>query len=100
MKHELSGTELVIVPDDPLAVATIKPLHDQMIHYFADPEKFQKLVIDLAGVKVIDSLGVNLLVGLYKECRKYGKAYQVSHCSQSIRRLFDLYKLTGYFGVE
>ena len=100
MKHELSGTELVIVPDDPLAVATIKPLHDRMLHYFADPGKFQKLVVDLADVKVIDSMGVNLLVGFFKECRKHGKAYRVSHCSLSIRRLFDLYKLTGYFGVE
>ena len=100
MKHEISGTDLVIIPDDPLAAATVKSLHEQMAQYFTDPGKFQKLVVDLSGVKVVDSLGVNLLVGLYKECRKHGKAYQVTHCSPPIRRLFDLYKLTGYFGVE
>ena len=100
MKHELSEAGLVLFPDDPLAAATLKPLQDQVAHYFADPGKFQKVVVDLSGVTVIDSLGVNLLVGLYKECRKHGKAYQVSHCSQPIRRLFGLYKLTGYFGIE
>ena len=100
MKQELMGTDLRITPEDPLAAATINPLHDQVVKLFADPSRFHTVVVDLSSVKVIDSLGVNLLVGLYKECRKHSKAYSVIGCNPAIKRLFDLYKLTTYFGIE
>jgi anti-anti-sigma factor len=100
MKHEFMGNDLLIIPDDPLAASTINPLHNQLLSFFSDPTRFQKVIVDLSGVQIIDSLGVNLLVGLYKECRKHGKAYIVTGCTPSIRRLFDLYKLTTYFGIE
>ncbi|OGV41252.1 MAG: hypothetical protein A2X46_01660 [Lentisphaerae bacterium GWF2_57_35] len=100
MKYEFAGTDLLIVPDNPLAAATINPLHKELTRLFADAGRFQNVVVDLSGVSILDSLGVNLLVGLYKECRKLNKPFRVTGCSPSIRRLFDLYKLTEYFGIE
>ncbi len=100
MKHELSNANLVVMPDDPLSAATVKEAFEEMQRLFAEPAAFQSLTVDLSAVKIIDSLGVNLLVGLYKEASKQSKAFKVIHCAQPIRRLFDLYKLSGYFALD
>lgn len=59
-----------------------------------------ELVVDLSVVEVVDSLGINLLVGFYKECKKMSRGFKVKGSSESIKRLFSLYNLSGYFNIS
>ncbi len=100
MKCEVKGDELVAEMDETLCAVNVKALYDEFKSWFSGAQNFTGLVVNLGRVTVIDSLGVNLLVGLYKECRKNNKVFRVIEPSPAIRRLFELYKLTAYFGIE
>lgn len=59
-----------------------------------------QIEVDLSGVETIDSQGLNLLIGLFQECKKKKWGFRVSNCSENVRWLFSIFKLTDVFGVN
>jgi anti-anti-sigma factor len=56
--------------------------------------------LNLENVKEIDSLGINLVVGLYKQISAQNQKFSVTNTSRAIRNLFQLFKLNAYFEVS
>jgi anti-anti-sigma factor len=57
------------------------------------------VVLDLSAVEQIDSLGITLVLGLFKSCQKGGAAFSVEGVSADLMRVFKLFNLTVYFPV-
>ncbi|MBP1628282.1 MAG: hypothetical protein H6Q00_2757 [Holophagaceae bacterium] len=55
--------------------------------------KPKKLVLDLTGVSQIDSLGITLILGLYKSCQRLGIPFAVEEAAPEILRLFKLFSI-------
>lgn len=91
---------VTIKMDCPLVAANTEKLLEQAKGIFDKPDAFKSVIIDLTHVEAIDSLGINMLVGLYKECQKHQKTFKVVGASQALKRLFEIFKLTSYFGIE
>jgi len=58
-----------------------------------------QIELNLSGVETIDSQGLNLLIGLFQECKKKKWGFRVTHCTENVRWLFSIFKLTEVFGV-
>jgi len=58
------------------------------------------VVMNLEQVDDIDSLGINFVVGIYKDLKEQGCGFAVTHTSGRIRNLFNLFKLSEYFEVD
>lgn len=58
------------------------------------------VVLDISKVNIIDSRGLNLLIGFYKECMKLNWPFRVVGSSKEIKRMFALLKLTERFGIQ
>lgn len=59
-----------------------------------------QIEVNLSGVDTIDSQGLNLLIGLFQECKRKKWGFRVSHCTENVRWLFSIFKLTEVFGVN
>lgn len=59
----------------------------------------EAVILDLMNVSEIDSMGINLVVGLYKQSISMQKKFFVTNVSRPILNLFNLFKLTSYFEV-
>ncbi len=59
----------------------------------------QPVVLDLSAVKLIDSPGVALCVGLFKECKTKGSAFSID-ASPDLYRFFKLFKLTKVIEIR
>lgn len=57
------------------------------------------LIIDLSKCKIIDSQGLNLLIGLYKEAVNKQCKFKVTGASTANLRLFSIFKLKERFGI-
>jgi anti-anti-sigma factor len=58
-----------------------------------------KVVLDLALTDQVDSLGITLILGLFKTCQKSKIEFQVDGVSPSIMRVFRLFSLPKLFPV-
>lgn len=59
-----------------------------------------RVTLSLEGVTQIDSLGVTLVLGLFKSCQKQGLAFEVVDVDRNLVRVFRLFNLTKFFPVR
>jgi anti-sigma B factor antagonist len=58
------------------------------------------LVIDLAGVEFVDSMGLGVLLGAVKRARADGTELRLCAPRQDVRRLFELTLLDRVFTID
>lgn len=51
------------------------------------------VIIDLNSAKIIDSMGLNMLLGIIKRAQEKGMRVEFHIASQSIKRLFDFARM-------
>lgn len=68
------------------------PLIDQLVN-----EKRRHVVVDLAGLQLIDSSGVAVLVALYKRVRAAGGQVQVTNARDQPLAIFKLLRMDKVF---
>jgi anti-anti-sigma factor len=53
-----------------------------------------KLIMDLDGMKVVDSMALGLLVGLYLKCRELEVGFTLAGVSRELKALLDTTSIT------
>jgi anti-anti-sigma factor len=59
-----------------------------------------RVTLSLEGITQIDSLGVTLVLGLFKSCQKLDLAFEVVDVDRNLVRVFRLFNLTKFFAVK
>ena len=78
---------------DVLTANEIKPTVDQLV-----AEKRPKVIVSLAGLDLIDSSGVAVIVGLYKRIRASGGQVNVVGARDQPLAIFKLLRMDRVFG--
>ncbi|RJX39053.1 anti-sigma factor antagonist [Paenibacillus pinisoli] len=58
------------------------------------------MVLDLEGLKYIDSTGIGIIVSILKTRDSVNAPFYVRHIPPTVRRLFDMTGLSGYLKEE
>ena len=58
------------------------------------------VVLDLSSSELVDSLGITLVVGLYKSCKEKGLAFSVEGANAEVARLFKFFSLDELFEIR
>jgi len=56
-------------------------------------------VLDLTAAEVVDSLGITLILGLFKTCQQKKIPFQVEGVSADLLRVFKLFSLPRLFTI-
>jgi len=56
--------------------------------------------VDLTGLSILSSLGVNVVVGIYQRISKQGGSVRVDVASEKTKRVFELFQLTSLLDVR
>ncbi|NLI61060.1 MAG: STAS domain-containing protein [Clostridiales bacterium] len=73
---------------------------EQMRRMMKEEKSYQEVVIDMEEVEVIDSIGISLIIGLYKSSCKLSKDFKVVGLNGRIKSLFEMMRLDQVFSVE
>lgn len=92
-----NGDELRLTPKVDLVASTVEEQRASMMKALESPGA--KVVLDLTAVEVVDSLGITLVLGLFKSCQKSGAAFSLEGVKPDIMRVFKLFNLTKFFPV-
>ncbi len=58
------------------------------------------VVLDLTQTKLMDSMGIKLVLGLFKTCQQKGLTLHIEAASQSILKLFQICKLNEMLTIR
>ena len=96
--QHVSPEEMLVKMDANPSSADIIPWMEQIKSSLTGQEKLAR--VDLTSLEVISSLGVNLIVGLYKNLEKQGGCTRVLVANERIANVFELFRLTELLRVE
>jgi anti-anti-sigma factor len=91
------GDVLRLTPKSDLVASTVEEHRTSMMK--ALESAGEKVVLDLSAVELLDSLGITLVLGLFKSCQKSGAAFSIEGVKPDILRVFKLFNLTKFFPV-
>jgi anti-anti-sigma factor len=91
------GDVLRLSPKGDLVASTVEEHRNRMMKALESAESH--VVLDLAAVEHIDSLGITLVLGLFKSCQKSGAVFSIENVRPDIMRVFKLFNLTKFFAV-
>lgn len=73
---------------DAVTIPDVRPMIDALI-----AERPARIVVDLAGLRLIDSSGIGALVFLYKKAKEYGGVVTVAGVRDQPLSIFKLLRL-------
>ncbi|MBN2898898.1 MAG: STAS domain-containing protein [Clostridia bacterium] len=85
--------------EDDLIAKNVKTLNMKLMDMMDEFDDVSEVVLDMATVKNIDSVGVTFVINLYKKVSDTGGNFRVVHSSEDIRQLFKLMKLEDFFDL-
>jgi anti-sigma B factor antagonist len=97
LQAKKNSEELRLAPKGDLVASTVEEHRTSMMKALEAPGG--KVVLDLSAVEFIDSLGISLVLGLFKSCQKSGAAFRIENVKPDILRVFKLFNLTKFFSI-
>jgi anti-anti-sigma factor len=97
MKTQKSNGTVYLNPKGDLVASTVEVLRDGMLKALDDAK--EAVVLDLSSTKQLDSLGITLVLGLFKSCQKKGIAFSIEGANPDLLRVFKLFNLTKFFPI-
>jgi len=92
------GDTLRLKPKADLVASTVEVQRAAMMKALESAEG--EVVLDLSGVAQIDSLGITLVLGLFKTCQKAGVAFAICGVRPDLMRVFRLFNLPKFFPIS
>lgn len=100
MKHTINDSTLTLSIEEDIISTTVKACLTEAQSLIEESADISEIHIDLTEVNTVDSQGLNLLVGIYQECRSRDWSFKVVGASASLKRLFQFVKLSERFGID
>lgn len=89
---------LRLSPQGDLVASSVEEERASMLKALESAEK--AVILDLSSTELVDSLGITLILGLYKSCQKRGITFSVEGAKKDIVRVFKLFSLNKLFPVS
>ncbi len=100
MKHSIQDQVCNVIFEGDIVSTTVQSLKRVFVELFPKLEEVKKLILDFKEVDIVDSQGLNFLIGLYVECEKRQLSLQITHCNSNNRKLFGIFKLDKMLGIQ
>jgi anti-anti-sigma factor len=94
----LEGGILRLVAMVPLVAGNVAAQRTALKEHLDRAE--QAVVLDLGKSDLVDSLGITLVVGLYKSCQERKLAFSVAGANAEVLRLFKFFSLNEVFEIR
>jgi anti-anti-sigma regulatory factor len=93
MKAVLDDTNLTLIFEESLLSTDVQRLRMQYLQILEQAGPVTSITADIAQVAMIDSLGLNFIIGLYNDSREKRCVFRLSGASPSNMKLFELVNL-------
>lgn len=100
VRFETQDQKLWCIFEADVIASAIKDMRKRFNERMDDPEMWDEVILDMAKVEKVDSLGVNLIVWLFRMSRGMDTGFKLVGCNKRLMKLFTLFRLQDQFTIE
>ncbi len=100
MKYIKEANALVLIPETDLVASAVEDLRDYFSDRLGDYPEVPTVVLDVTDVDLVDSLGVNLVVGLYRQVTGAGKILEIINAGENFMKVANFFRLPSLFSIQ
>ncbi|PCI28417.1 MAG: hypothetical protein COB67_06445 [SAR324 cluster bacterium] len=100
IKFVKENSTLFCIPQEEIIATNVPAMRDILIAHLDSDDSWEQLVLDCKSIETLDSIGVNLIVGLFKKAKATNKIFSVVGCNSSILKVLKLFRLDEQFQVK
>lgn len=95
---ERRGSEAIVKPSEDIVASSVREFRQELQSLVEEGAK--ELVIDLAGIRMVDSVGLGLLIATHNSVSKAGGKLTITNASKEIHDLLRTMRLDQHFEVR
>ncbi|MBF0224396.1 MAG: STAS domain-containing protein [Desulfobacterales bacterium] len=101
MQSNKKDDTLFLIPETDLVASTIEKTRN----FFWDELKknsdaHHNIILDVQGIEVVDSLGVNLIIGLYRQINSEHKNFSIINGGKKFMKIASFFRFPTLFTVK
>jgi len=102
MYSKIENQSLILVIDLDLIASNIEKIKNFLTNEFKiiANSNINNIIFNVKGIDVIDSLGVNLIIGLYKQTLTESKNFEIIGAGKSFMKVASFFRFTSLFSVK
>ena len=100
MKVENKDGALILAPGTDLVASCIEKLRNSILACFKEHPAASNIVLDAAGIEIVDSLGVNLIIGLYRQADAESKKFEIINAGEKFMKVANFFRFASLFTVK
>lgn len=100
MKAEIETDALWLTPESDLVASRIEALRNFFAEQMKAHPEAARIVLNVSGVETVDSLGVNLIVGLYREASAASKTMEIVGANDKFMKVASFFRLPAIFTIH
>ncbi len=93
-----SEEEVVVIPGQDVVASMANEFRSELQSIIQEAP--QKIIIDLNGVEMVDSVGIGVMIATHNSLNKVGGELKVTNVAKDIFNLFSTMRLDRHFTVE
>lgn len=99
MKIQKKAGNLTITPECELVASKVVELRDAILTRLKKEDDIKHVKFNAQGISVVDSLGVNLIIGTYRECESRSLSFEVINANDQFAKVSDFFHFKNFFKV-
>jgi len=100
MKIVKENEVLYLIPETDIVASRIEELRDYFAEQLKEYSDITHVMLDVHGIDLVDSLGVNLIVGLYRQVTSASKTIEIIGAGKDFMKVAAFFRLTSLFSVK
>ena len=100
MNNEIIEGKLTMKLEFDLTANNVTKINSNLDALLAENTDFQVFELDMDNTENIDSVGVTLVIGLYKRIKGLQKTFCICGANSDVQNLFKLMKLDQFFEMR
>jgi len=100
MRIRKENKKLFLIPETDLIADRIEELRDYFAEQLKENSDVIHVILDVQDVNVVDSLGVNLIVGLYRQITDKSKTIEIIGAGKNFMKIANFFRLTSIFSIK
>jgi len=99
MKALLDDSNLILKIEESLISTTVRRLREQYLEILGQSQRPASVTLDISKADLIDSQGLNFIIGIFNETQKSGISFRLAGTSPANRKLFEMVNLQEHVPV-
>jgi anti-anti-sigma factor len=100
MEYRIEDDRLILSPGTDLVASRIEALRDFFDESLHRNPDVQGVRLDAAGIRIVDSLGVNLIVGLFRQTSAERRDLEVTGAGPEFIKVANFFRLPALFPIH